>query len=119
MSDYILFIPIFIILIIVVILVICLRKNSKSNEESTSILDVNSVGVPSSSEFSYGYEKEATIVMDPVSKEEIVEKQPETKEENENIEVKKESEEEKFPDVSEDDILDITTTIKKDKEREE
>ena len=38
-------------------------------EKEASILDVDEKGVPNSSEdidFSYGYEKEATVVMDPV-----------------------------------------------------
>lgn len=44
--------------------------NSDSSETQSSILDVNTTGVPNSSEepeFQYGYEKEETVVMDPVS----------------------------------------------------
>lgn len=125
MPDYILLIPIVIILIIVIVLAIYLIKNSKNKEQSASILDVNEVGVPSSSEFSYGYEKEATIVMDPVNSEQQETKTEETSKEEpeeEKEEVKEETKlesKEQFPDVSEEDILDITTTIKTDKESEE
>ena len=47
-------------------------KKDKNKEPETSILDVDEVGVPNTSElqdFSYGYEKEETIVMNPVTDE--------------------------------------------------
>ena len=52
-------------LIIIIIIVIASRKN-KNKEPEASILDVNDIGVNDNREFSYGYEKEATIVMEPV-----------------------------------------------------
>lgn len=106
MTNYIIFIPIGIIAVIAIGLIIYLISSSnKTKEKPASILDVNEVGVPSSSEFSYGYEKEETIVMNPVNPEE---------KSDEKIKNKKEEKEanEEFPDVSEDDVIDITTTIK-------
>lgn len=47
---------------------------NEEKEAEVSILDVDNAGVPNESEkpeFSYGYEKEPTIVMDPVSQEQI------------------------------------------------
>ena len=61
-------IAIFIVVFILLLLVISKGKK-KNNEQEASILDVNEVGVPNTSElkdFSYGYEKEETIVMEPV-----------------------------------------------------
>ena len=61
-------IAIFIVVLIIIILVISKGKK-KNSEQEASILDVNEVGVPNKSElkdFSYGYEKEETIVMEPV-----------------------------------------------------
>ena len=61
-------IAIFIVVLIIIILVIYKGKK-KNREQEDSILDVNEVGVPNTSElkdFSYGYEKEETIVMEPV-----------------------------------------------------
>ena len=67
---------IFVILIILIIVLIVVSKNKnkiKANSEpEASILDVDEVGVPNTSElqdFSYGYEKEETIVMNPVTDE--------------------------------------------------
>ena len=72
-----LIIPIVVILIIILI-VYFIKKSRQNKEEPTSILDVNDVGVSiDNSDFSYGYEKEETIVMNPVNKEE-------QKEENNN-----------------------------------
>ncbi len=56
---------IFFIAIIITVIVINSRKN-KNKEPEASILDVADIGVNDNHEFSYGYEKEATIVMDPV-----------------------------------------------------
>lgn len=55
----------FLLALIVIIIVIASRKN-KNKEPEASILDVNDIGVNDNREFSYGYEKEATIVMEPV-----------------------------------------------------
>ena len=59
-------------LIVGLIAVISLKKNK---EDEPSILDVTTVGVPSSSEaqdFSYGYERDETVVMQPVNQTEEV-----------------------------------------------
>lgn len=85
---------IFVILIILIIVLIVVSKNKnkiKANSESeASILDVDEVGVPNTSElkdFSYGYEKEETIVMNPVTENNIKnEETKENKEESENNE---------------------------------
>lgn len=60
-------IALLIIILIIVIVSIIKSKRSK-NEPSASILDVNLDGVPDSNDrtFNYGYEKEDTIVMNPV-----------------------------------------------------
>ena len=58
-----------VVLIIVFIIIVLISKN-KNKEPEASILDVDEVGVPNTSElqdFSYGYEKEETIVMNPVT----------------------------------------------------
>lgn len=60
------------VLIIVFIIIVLISKNkkNKNKEPEASILDVDEVGVPNTSElqdFSYGYEKEETIVMNPVT----------------------------------------------------
>ena len=58
-----------VVLIIVIIIIGIISKNKKPE---ASILDVDEVGVPNTSElqdFSYGYEKEETIVMNPVTDE--------------------------------------------------
>lgn len=60
------------IIVIVVIAIISKSKKDKNKEPEASILDVDEVGVPNTSElqdFSYGYEKEETIVMNPVTDE--------------------------------------------------
>ena len=68
MDNYMLLIPIGVVLIFIIIIIIYLVKRSKNNDEQpSSILDVNEVGVPSSSDFSYGYEKEETVVMNPIN----------------------------------------------------
>ncbi len=61
-----------VVLIIVFIIIVLISKNkkNKNKEPEASILDVDEVGVPNTSElqdFSYGYEKEETIVMNPVT----------------------------------------------------
>lgn len=56
---------------------------TSNNETESSILDVNEEGVPNNSDasnFSYGYEKEETVVMEPVTEE------SETAEETESTE---------------------------------
>ena len=63
-----------VVLIIVIIIIGIISKNKKNKykEPEASILDVDEVGVPNTSElqdFSYGYEKEETIVMNPVTDE--------------------------------------------------
>ena len=61
-----------IVLVIVIIAIISKSKKEKNKEPEASILDVDEVGVPNTSElqdFSYGYEKEETIVMNPVTDE--------------------------------------------------
>ncbi len=71
-SIYIIIGVIVLILIISIIALISSNKNKESESEA-SILDIEEVGVPNSSEtkdFSYGYEKEETIVMNPISEEE-------------------------------------------------
>lgn len=101
--NYIILIPVIIIAIIIIAFVIYLVTNSKKEKETpASILDVNEVGVPSSSEFSYGYEKEETIVMNPVTEEKKEEEKPDD-----------------FPDVSDNEEFDITATIKKSDESED
>ena len=60
------------IIVIVIISIISKSKKDKNKEPEASILDVDEVGVPNTSElqdFSYGYEKEETIVMNPVTDE--------------------------------------------------
>ena len=70
MMNFSLLIPIIIILVIIIVVVIILLANSKKNkEEDISILDINEVGVSNDSDFSYGYEKEETIVMKPIEEE--------------------------------------------------
>lgn len=58
------------VLIIIIVITVNLSKKNKDKEPETSILDVDEVGVPNTSElkdFSYGYEKEETIIMNPVN----------------------------------------------------
>ncbi len=60
------------IIVIVIIAIISKSKKDKNKEPEASILDVDEIGVPNTSElqdFSYGYEKEETIVMNPVTDE--------------------------------------------------
>lgn len=58
-----------IILIITIILTVLLsKKKNKNKEVPASILDIQNIGVSTNNqEFSYGYEKEETIVMQPVN----------------------------------------------------
>ena len=72
MLDNKIIIGIAIIVLIIVIVIISKSKKDKNKEPEASILDVDEVGVPNTSElqdFSYGYEKEETIVMNPVTDE--------------------------------------------------
>ena len=55
-------------LIVVLIIIIDHIKNNKVEEEKKSILDVDIDGVVEG-DFTYGYEKEDTVVMKPVKKE--------------------------------------------------
>ena len=84
MNIYFILIPVIILVIILVIFLIL--KSKKNNEEQVSILDINNVGVSAESdEFSYGYEKEATVVMNPINEETSMKKEKEeiNKEESE------------------------------------
>ena len=61
-----------VVIFIIILIIIQKNKKSKYKEPEASILDVDEVGVPNTSElqdFSYGYEKEETIVMNPVTDE--------------------------------------------------
>lgn len=68
-------------IVLVVVCVLLIKKVSKKQKQKdVSILDVNESGVPNNlekPEFSYGYEKEPTIVMDPVNPNENVEEKKE------------------------------------------
>ena len=60
------------IIVFIIIVLISKSKKNKDKEPEASILDVDEVGVPNTSElqdFSYGYEKEETIVMNSVTDE--------------------------------------------------
>lgn len=86
MSNILMIIPFAIIALLIIIVIIVLLKRSKKDDEiPASILDVDKVGVSDNNEFSYGYEKEETIVMQPVSEEK-------TEEENTSSEDKEEKE---------------------------
>ena len=92
MFDSSLLIPIIIVSVCVILIIIVLIFNRRKNTEpEASILDVNEVGVPSTLEaadFSYGYEKEETIIMNAVN-----EKQDEKTEEESKVEEEKNTEE--------------------------
>ena len=65
---------ILVIVIAVIVAIVSKNKKNKNKEPEASILDIDEVGVPNTSElqdFSYGYEKEETIVMNPVTDENI------------------------------------------------
>ena len=66
---YYIIIGIIIFILLIVIIVKLVSKSNKVTGEETSILDVNEVGVNEVKDFSYGYEKEETIVMDKVIEE--------------------------------------------------
>lgn len=57
-----------VILIVAIILIVLLsKKKNNAKETPASILDIQNIGVSTNNqEFSYGYEKEETIVMQPV-----------------------------------------------------
>ena len=60
------------IIVIIIIGIISKNKKNKTKEPDASIVYVDEVGVPNTSElqdFSYGYENEETIVMNPVTDE--------------------------------------------------
>lgn len=75
-------------ILIIIIVVSLLKKSKKEDIDNSSILDVDVVGVPEVSDFSYGYEKEETVVMQPVNQETTEEPK-----ENENTEEKENKEE--------------------------
>ena len=93
MFDSSLLIPAIIIGAVIIIIIMVLIFNRRKNTESeASILDVNEVGVPSTldaNDFSYGYEKEETIVMNAVN-----ENQDEKIDEETKVEEEKNTEEE-------------------------
>ena len=67
-----------VVIIAVVVIFIISKKSKKVEEKPASILDVDNPGVPNSSEttnFSYGYEKEETVVMNPVDENKPLEEQ--------------------------------------------
>ena len=76
-NTLIIILAIVLVAIIAVIVVVSISKKSKKTEEKpASILDVDNPGVPNSSEstnFSYGYEKEETVVMNPVTEDSVAE----------------------------------------------
>ena len=65
----------FVALIVLVLIMVKLKNRNKDIEEFASILDVNEVGVNETKDFSYGYQKEETIVMNPVNEENKEEKE--------------------------------------------
>lgn len=83
-SDIIIAAVIIALLVVIAVIIFIINKSKKNSEPEASILDVEEVGVPSTSEandFSYGYEKEETIVMDAIDV-----NKDETKEEENNNE---------------------------------
>lgn len=56
-----------VVIAIIVAVVMIKNKNKKDKEAEPSILDVQEPGVSENQEFSYGYEKEQTVVMQPVT----------------------------------------------------
>ena len=56
-----------VIIIIVIIVLIVKSGKDKKKEPDVSIMDVQNSGVPNNQEFTYGYEKEPTVVMPPVT----------------------------------------------------
>ena len=74
-----------VLLILIVSLLVLLKKKNSNNDDNISILDIDDIGVSTNdSEFSYGYEKEATIVMNPVTEEKDEKVNEEEKEEETN-----------------------------------
>ena len=69
MMDYLIYIIPAVVIVLIVIIAIVLKGKNKSTEETHSILEVDEVGVSNDSDFSYGYEKEETVVMNPVTEE--------------------------------------------------
>ena len=93
MSNIIFYIIPLIFVTIVIVSIIVIKKSNKKNEADPSILDINVEGVSKDSDFSYGYEKEETIVMNPVD-ENINQNEINEKEEQEENK-------EEFPDINE------------------
>ena len=76
---------IIVVLIIIGVVLAVVLSNKKPQEPTSSILDVNDIGVSNSEqEFSYGYEKEETIVMDPVNEENLTANDDSTSNEEKN-----------------------------------
>ena len=80
---------IFVILIILIIVLIVVSKNKNKNKANNEP-EASIFGVPNTSElkdFSYGYEKEETIVMNPITENNIEnEEEKNNKEESEDNE---------------------------------
>ena len=70
-------VAVFVALIMMIVIIVKLKNRNKNTEIPTSILDVDTVGVSETKDFSYGYEKEETIVMNPVNEEKKDEKEEE------------------------------------------
>lgn len=74
-----------ILLIIAIILIVLSKKKNKDKDKEIlpSILDIKDIGVSANDqEFSYGYEKEETIVMQPINNNLIGENEENQKPEN-------------------------------------
>jgi hypothetical protein len=65
-STYIIALVVAVVIILIIVAILITKAKNKNKEPEASILDVDNIGVSDNHEFSYGYEKEATIVMDPV-----------------------------------------------------
>jgi len=87
MMDYLIYIIPAVVIVLIIIIAIILKTKNKSKEENPSILDINEVGVSNNGDFSYGYEKEETVVMNPVN----LETKEEFEDIKDNTEVKEDS----------------------------
>ena len=56
-----------VVIAVLVAIVLIVKKNKQVKEPEPSILDVQNTGVNENQDFSYGYEKESTIVMQPLN----------------------------------------------------
>ena len=109
--NYVMLIPIIFVVLMIIIIIIAVIKSNKKEEPTTSILDIKEVGVQENEEFSYGYEKEETVVMNPISTDENIKDNKstdETKKEDKiseinNDESAEEEKEEDFPDLNDED----------------